>query len=122
MEEEIKKLKGMVDSLVTEVGALREAVTSLSEALAEKVDKDQVVNQINLSEEGSIQSTQILSLDASKIKAESLSSISSRLGNVEITPQADDGEERNDIVVTDECLVIKNGTFRTITATQFGES
>lgn len=102
-----------IEELQSEVVSLTSQITLLAHALAEKVDKKEVISAINLSEEGirinagkiqigaetmiaegSIQSTQILSLDASKIKAESLSSISTSLGNVEITPQADDGEGR----------------------------
>ena len=102
-----------IEELQSEVDTLKGTVTLLVDMLSKKVDKDDVVNQINLSEEGirigadkisingeamiadsSIASRHIISLDASKIKAESLSSISTRLGNVEITPQANDGEER----------------------------
>lgn len=105
-----------IEALQSEVDALKGTVTLLVYMLSKKVDKDDVVNQINLSEEGirieadkisitgetmiadsSIASRHIISLDGSKVKAETLSAISARLGNVEITPQADDGEGRKSL-------------------------
>lgn len=90
-----------IEELQSDVDALKGTVTLLVDMLSKKVDKDDVVNQINLSEEGirieadkisitgetmiadsSIASRHIISLDGSKVKAETLSVISTKLGDV----------------------------------------
>lgn len=105
-----------IEELQSEVDSLTNQITLLVHALAEKVDKKEVISAINLSKEGihinadkiqigaetmiaegSIASRHIISLDGSKVKAETLSVISTKLGRVEITPQANDGKERKSL-------------------------
>ncbi|MGX7195145.1 hypothetical protein [Enterococcus olivae] len=113
--QQIKMLEQEVKSLNSTVAQLAGQVTALVGLLDKKVDKEGVISQINTSDEGilisadkiringkttiadnSIASAKLISVDASKILTDSLSAISTNLGNVnlkESLPVDDDQEQ-----------------------------